>query len=192
MDFTGLDVVREGESLSDRDLTRALRLSVAAEHDAIHLYELIADSVDNPQIQKLFQDVANEEKVHVGEFKKVLNILDSSNELFEEKGFSEATEIVGNKKEDRMQKSKLMSELIKLADTLDTKGLVEEADTIDSIVKEAWVLVPEEELNQIDQEIKKLDLRKRTILDQLEAERAAEPALKFPEANSKVQKITTN
>lgn len=57
------------------ELVRALRLDVAAELEAIHLYEAHADAVDHPLAKKVLRDVANEERVHVGEFQQLINIL---------------------------------------------------------------------------------------------------------------------
>ena len=58
-----------------REVTRAIRLSVAAEEDATSLYEAIADATDNALVKKVMQDIANEERVHVGEFQRLLSIL---------------------------------------------------------------------------------------------------------------------
>lgn len=57
------------------ELTRALRLTIAAELEAIHLYEAMADSTDNDLAAAVLRDIANEERVHVGEFQHVLNLL---------------------------------------------------------------------------------------------------------------------
>ncbi|MEN6643430.1 MAG: ferritin family protein [Armatimonadia bacterium] len=57
------------------ELARALRLSIAAELEAIHLYESMADSTDNDLAAAVLRDIANEERVHVGEFQHVLNLL---------------------------------------------------------------------------------------------------------------------
>ena len=61
--------------LTDRELTRAIRLSLSAEQEAIHLYEALADATTNKLAKDVFQDIANEEKVHAGEFKRLLSIL---------------------------------------------------------------------------------------------------------------------
>ncbi|MCE5323403.1 Rubrerythrin [bacterium] len=57
------------------ELIRALRLDVAAEEEATALYEAHADATDNPLAKKVFLDIANEERVHVGEFTELINIL---------------------------------------------------------------------------------------------------------------------
>jgi rubrerythrin len=70
--FPGLTPDRK---ISKRELTRSLRLSLAAEEEAIHLYEALADATDDPLAKKVLQDIADEERVHVGEFQGLLNIL---------------------------------------------------------------------------------------------------------------------
>jgi rubrerythrin len=61
--------------LTMRELTRAIRLSLAAEEEAIHLYEAQADATDHPLAKAVLQDIANEEKEHAGEFQRLLSIL---------------------------------------------------------------------------------------------------------------------
>ncbi|MFH1290248.1 MAG: ferritin family protein [Nanoarchaeota archaeon] len=64
--------VKKNGLLDDRELIRAIRQSISAEYEAAHLYEAYADATNNSLAQKVFQDIANEEKVHVGEFMSVL------------------------------------------------------------------------------------------------------------------------
>lgn len=64
-----------GRKMTDRELTRALRLALAAEQEAIHLYEALADATDHPLAREVLQDIANEEREHAGEFQRLLNIL---------------------------------------------------------------------------------------------------------------------
>lgn len=74
MDFSGISQLLEpGKKFSNEELARAARLALAAEEDAASLYDLIGDAVDDAAVSELFHDVANEEKVHVGEFQAVLN-----------------------------------------------------------------------------------------------------------------------
>ena len=67
--------VTPDRTLTDRELARALRLSLAAEQEAIHLYESLADATDHKLAKEVLQDVANEERVHAGEFQRVLSLL---------------------------------------------------------------------------------------------------------------------
>jgi rubrerythrin len=64
-----------GRKLTLRELTRTLRIDIAAEEDATSLYEAQADATDNPLAKAVLQDIANEERVHVGEFQRLLSIL---------------------------------------------------------------------------------------------------------------------
>jgi rubrerythrin len=61
--------------MTQRELSRALRQSIAAELEAIHLYEAMADATGDLLAKTVFQDVANEEKEHVGEFQRVLSLM---------------------------------------------------------------------------------------------------------------------
>jgi len=70
--FSGLAPDRK---LTDRELTRAIRLTLAAEEEAVHLYEALADASDNPLAAKVLQDIADEERVHAGEFQELLRRL---------------------------------------------------------------------------------------------------------------------
>jgi len=81
------------KSLSRRELTRALRLSLSAEEEAVHLYEALADSIDDKCVKAVLQDIANEERVHVGEFQRLLSILLDDEDRFLRKGADEVNEI---------------------------------------------------------------------------------------------------
>ncbi|MFA4944105.1 MAG: ferritin family protein [Lentisphaeria bacterium] len=84
--FTG---VIPGRKLSHRELVRAIRATLAAEHEAVHMYEAIADATDNPVAKAILQDIANEEKVHAGEFMRVLQILAADEAGFYAEGAAE-------------------------------------------------------------------------------------------------------
>jgi rubrerythrin len=61
--------------LTKEELIRAIRLNVAAEHEAIHLYMAHAEATDHPLAKEVLIDIANEEREHVGEFNRLLEIL---------------------------------------------------------------------------------------------------------------------
>ena len=61
--------------MTTRELVRTLRLSIAAEEDATSIYEACADATDNALAKKVLQDIANEERVHVGEFQRLISLL---------------------------------------------------------------------------------------------------------------------
>ena len=85
--------VTPGRKMTDRELIRALRLNLAAEEEAVHLYEAHADATDNQLAKAVLQDIANEERVHAGEFQRLISILlDDEDKLLKE-GADEVDEI---------------------------------------------------------------------------------------------------
>lgn len=88
--------VTPGRKITFRELTRAIRLSLAAEEEAVHLYEAIADATDNELAKKVLQDVADEERVHAGEFQRLLNLLLPDEERLMTEGATEVDELAGS------------------------------------------------------------------------------------------------
>lgn len=70
--FSGLAAPRK---LGLSELVRAVRFMIAAEYEAIQLYEQLAESTGNHLARKVLADIADEEKEHVGEFRRLLSIL---------------------------------------------------------------------------------------------------------------------
>jgi rubrerythrin len=70
--FSGMAPERK---LTTGELVRALRLDLAAEHEAVHTYLAHADATDNPLAKAVLVDIANEERVHAGEFARLIAIL---------------------------------------------------------------------------------------------------------------------
>jgi len=90
MDFSSIgSLLTLKDKLDDRELSRAIRLAIAAELDAVHLYELIVDSTDNEMVKKVLQSISNEEKIHAGELQELLKKFDPENEKFLEEGKKE-------------------------------------------------------------------------------------------------------
>ena len=92
--FTG---VVPGRKLTDSELMRALRLNVAAELEATHLYMAHADATDNELAKKVLIDIANEERVHAGEFQRLINILAKDEEAFLAEGAEEVNEMASGR-----------------------------------------------------------------------------------------------
>ena len=84
--FTG---VVAGRKLTDSELLRALRLDLSAEEEAVHLYLSHADATDNELAKKVLQDIADEERVHKGEFQRLINMLSGNEESFLAQGAEE-------------------------------------------------------------------------------------------------------
>jgi rubrerythrin len=85
--FSGLAKDRK---LTEEELIRAIRFMIAAEYEAIQLYMQLAESTDNKLAIEVLKDIANEERVHAGEFLRLLKELAPD----EEKYYSEGTEEV--------------------------------------------------------------------------------------------------
>lgn len=81
-----------GRTLTARELTRAIRLALAAEEEAVHLYQAIADATDHPLAKAVLEDVANEERVHAGELQRLLSILLPDEDQLMAKGAAEVDE----------------------------------------------------------------------------------------------------
>jgi rubrerythrin len=79
--------------LTHEELVRAIRLNVAAEHEAIHLYMAHAEATDHPLAKKVLVDIANEERVHVGEFERLLEILTGDEDKWVAEGREEVDEM---------------------------------------------------------------------------------------------------
>ena len=67
--FSGLANDRK---LNHEELVRAVRFLVEAEFEAVHMYTQLAESVENKFAQAVLKDIADEERVHAGEFLKLL------------------------------------------------------------------------------------------------------------------------
>jgi len=90
-----------GRKLNDRELARAIRLAMAAEEEAIHMYEAMADASGNPLAAKVLQDVADEERVHAGEFQELLRILLPEEERLLQHGSDEVKELASEEKQQK-------------------------------------------------------------------------------------------
>ena len=88
--FSGKVPERE---LSLGELVRAIRLDLAAEQEAIHLYMAQADATDNALAKEILTDIANEERQHAGEFMRLIQILTGDEDKWLAEGAKEVDEI---------------------------------------------------------------------------------------------------
>jgi len=70
-----------------------LRLGIIAEFDAANFYESMAALSDNEDVKSIFVDVSYEEKVHAGEFHKLLVEIDPEAAPSDKEGEEEAEEL---------------------------------------------------------------------------------------------------
>jgi len=87
--FSGMNSERK---LNEGELIRAIRFMVSAEYEAVQLYEQLAGSTDNTLAKNVLIDIADEEKVHAGEFLRLLHELDPKEEEFYRQGAQEVEE----------------------------------------------------------------------------------------------------
>lgn len=88
-----LDLAKD-RALSKEELVDALRLSIIAELDAVNLYLQLARAIEDESVKKVFEDVAREEKTHIGEFLALLVKLDPQQAEELRKGESEIEELL--------------------------------------------------------------------------------------------------
>ena len=84
--FSGL---ANNRMLTDEELVRAIRFMVAAEYEATQLYMQLAESTKNKLAVKVLKDIADEERVHAGEFLQLLYELAPDEEKFYAEGAQE-------------------------------------------------------------------------------------------------------
>ncbi|MBP1924303.1 rubrerythrin [Sedimentibacter acidaminivorans] len=87
--FSGL---KKDHKISDQELIRSIRFMIAAEYEAIQLYMQLAESTDNKLAIEVLKDIADEERVHAGEFLRLLKELDPDEEKFYAEGAEEVEE----------------------------------------------------------------------------------------------------
>ncbi len=87
--FSGL---KKDRKLTSEELIRAIRFMIAAEYEAIQLYMQLAESTDNKLAQDVLKDIADEERVHAGEFLRLLKELAPDEEKFYREGAKEVVE----------------------------------------------------------------------------------------------------
>jgi len=79
--------------LAREELIRAIRLDIAAEQEAIHLYMAHAEVADHPLARRVLIAVANEERVHIGEFERLLQLLTGDENTWRAQGQQEVDEM---------------------------------------------------------------------------------------------------
>jgi rubrerythrin len=89
--FSGLKADRK---VTEEELVRCIRYSLAAEYEAIQLYMQLAESTDNKLAQEVLRDVADEERVHAGEFLRLLRELAPDEEKLYREGYQEVEEMI--------------------------------------------------------------------------------------------------
>ena len=93
--FSGLANDRK---LTEEELIRAIRFMIAAEYEAIQLYMQLAESTDNELAIEVLKDIADEERVHAGEFLRLLHELEPEEAKLYAEGAEEVEEEIDRSK----------------------------------------------------------------------------------------------
>ena len=89
--FSGLAKERK---LTDAELIRAIRFMISAEYEAIQLYLQLAESTDNQLAIEVLKDIADEERVHAGEFLWLLHELAPDEQKLYDEGAKEVRDML--------------------------------------------------------------------------------------------------
>jgi rubrerythrin len=89
--FSGLAHDRK---LNLQELIRAIRFLIAAEYEAVQLYMQLAESTANKLAIEVLKDIADEERVHAGEFLRLLKELAPDEEKLYAEGAGEVEELI--------------------------------------------------------------------------------------------------
>ena len=89
-----------GDQITKQELISAIRLSICAEQEAVHLYDQIAEFTDNEMVKKLMVDVADEERIHIGEFQKLLELIGEGKADKVKEGEAEAAKKLESEEQD--------------------------------------------------------------------------------------------
>ncbi|MBP2665982.1 MAG: Rubrerythrin [Firmicutes bacterium] len=100
--FSGLAKERK---LTEQELIRAIRFMISAEYEAIQLYMQLAESTDNVLAIEVLKDIADEERVHAGEFLRLLKEIAPDEKNFYAKGAQEVEEEIDGLKNKKINRS---------------------------------------------------------------------------------------
>jgi rubrerythrin len=87
--FSGL---ANNRKLTSEELIRAIRFTLSAECEAAQLYMQLSESIDNKLAIKVLKEIADEERVHIGEFQRLLFELAPDEKKFYAMGAKEVEE----------------------------------------------------------------------------------------------------
>ncbi len=96
--FSGL---AKDSKLTDAELIRAIRFMVSAEYEAVQLYMQLAESTNNQLAAEVLRDIADEERVHAGEFLRLLHELAPEEKKLYDEGAEEVQEMIDKLKKEK-------------------------------------------------------------------------------------------
>jgi len=81
--------------MTREELIRAVRLDIAAEHEAIHMYTAQAEASEDALTRAVLLEIADEERQHTGELMELLRRLAPDEQEFLDDGRKEVEELAG-------------------------------------------------------------------------------------------------
>ena len=78
--------------LTPIEILRAIKFSIAAEYEAIQLYQQIMENTSNKNVIKALAEITEDEKKHVGGLNKLLQILSPEDDKIYQAGAEETLE----------------------------------------------------------------------------------------------------
>jgi rubrerythrin len=89
--FAGM---KKDRNVTKAELIRAIRFMVSAEYEAVQLYMQLAESTTDKLAKEVLTDIADEERVHAGEFLRLLHHLAPDEEKLYKEGAEEVNEMI--------------------------------------------------------------------------------------------------
>ncbi len=83
--------------MNTAELARAIRQDVAAELDAVALYQAHIDATDDERAKKVLAHIRDDEKEHTAELLAFLEILDPQQAEYLKEGKKDVAELLGKK-----------------------------------------------------------------------------------------------
>ncbi len=97
MDFSNPFGTIVPRKMNAAELARAIMQDIAAELDAVAVYQAHIDATDDERARKVLAHARDDEKEHVGEFLALLEILDPEQAEYIKKGKVEIAELLEKK-----------------------------------------------------------------------------------------------
>ena len=97
MDFSNPFGTMVPGKMNAGELARAIMQDIAAELDAVAVYQAHIDATDDERAKKMLAHIRDDEKEHVGEFLALLEMLDPRQAEYIKKGKVELAELLAGK-----------------------------------------------------------------------------------------------
>ena len=97
MDFSNPFGTMVPRKMTTAELVRAIMQDIAADLDAVAVYQAHIDATDDQRAKKVLAHARGDEKEHAGEFLALLEILDPRQAEYIKKGKAESAELLERK-----------------------------------------------------------------------------------------------